>query len=130
MFLIIFTKPRIRELGEVDGYRIFMTAETLYLFFIPTLSWSRQYFAEYPSGKIFQLTEDAGKMIRRGEKDRIDAGDILGEAGNSGFYGEQGASGREWGSASHVRKCPYCGFTTTENYNYCPKCAEKLEVID
>ena len=130
MFLIIFTKPRIRELGEIDGYRIFMTAETLYLFFIPTLSWGRQYFAEDPSGKIFQLTEEAGKMIRRGEKDRIDAGDILGEAGNSGFHEEQGASGREWGSTSHVRKCPYCGFTTTENYNYCPKCAEKLEVID
>lgn len=131
MFLIIFTKPRIKELGSVSGYEIFMTAQTLYIFFIPTISWGRQYYAKSADGKLLLLTEEAGKAIRRGEKDVILQEDILSEKDPG--IGEEvryGASSMDYGWRGRPKKCPYCGFTTTENYNYCPKCAEKLEYTD
>ena len=130
MFLIIFTRPVIKELGNIGGSRVFMTAQQLYIFFIPTFCWGREYFAEDSSGRVFVLSEEAGKAIRRGEKDSILPQDIAGEADSAGSVYEQYAYGRERSYSVRTRKCPYCGFTTTENYNYCPKCAEKLDIIE
>lgn len=109
--IIIFVKPRERELGTVGGYRIFESAQTLYLFFIPTFSWNRRVYAKDDSGRILLLSEEAGREIRRGTKNELYASDFV-----ECVYEEP-----------HEKKCPYCGFTTTENYLYCPKCGEKLQ---
>lgn len=141
MFLIIFVKPDCREIGIAGGYRIIETCERLYLFFIPTFGWSRQYFAVAQDGTAYPIREEAAKAVKRGEKRSLAAEDFTGPACETAMtYGggsenDRAATdtGRRYGfnndTAVHRKKCPYCGFSTTENFTYCPKCAEKLEEV-
>lgn len=122
MFFIIFVKPREKSLGTFGEYEVMEVGETLYLFFIPVFTWNRQYYAKDAEGNAFLLSEETGKALRRGEKDRITAFD-LGEQMNA-------RGGFDSSTEGILKKCPYCGFTTTENYTYCPKCAEKLEGLE
>ena len=159
MFLIIFIQPSSREIGTVGGYRILETCERLYLFFIPTFGWNRQYLAVAADGTAYPISKEAAMAIKRGEKQSIDEADLIGPAcgtyegpatgDNGGGFGsgsaDRGAEGDAAGSTdrrlltddrtagrdaypgTRRKKCPYCGFSTTENFTYCPKCAEKLE---
>ena len=142
MFLIIFVKPDCREIGVADGYRIIETCERLYLFFIPTFGWNRQYFAVAQDGTAYPIREEAAKAVKRGEKRSLAEEDFAGPACETAMtYGDGSGNGRaatDTGRSCsidpdvtgvHQKKCPYCGFTTTENFTYCPKCAEKLEEV-
>lgn len=142
MFLIIFVKPDCREIGVADGYRIIETCQRLYLFFIPTFGWNRQYFAVALDGTAYPIREEAAKAVKHGEKRSLAAEDFTGPAcevsmgSGDGSGNDRAASNTGRGcsidpdvTAVHRKKCPYCGFTTTENFTYCPKCAEKLEEI-
>ena len=68
MFLIIFVKPDCKEIGVAGGYRIMETCERLYLFFIPTFGWNRQYFAVAQDGTARPIREEAAKAVKHGEK--------------------------------------------------------------
>lgn len=142
MFLIIFVKPDCREIGVAGGYRIIETCERLYLFFIPTFGWNRQYFAVAQDGTAYPIREEAAKAVKHGEKRSLAAEDFTGPACETAMtYGDgsendraatdtdRGCSLNSNGTDVHRKKCPYCGFSTTENFTYCPKCAEKLEQI-
>ena len=80
MFLIIFVKPDCREIGVAGGYRIIETCERLYLFFIPTFGWNRQYFAVAQDGTTYPIREEAAKAVKHGEKRSLAAEDFIGPA--------------------------------------------------
>ena len=63
MFLIISVKPDCREIGVAGGYRIIETCQRLYLFFIPTFGWNRQYFAVTQDGTAYPIREEAAKAV-------------------------------------------------------------------
>ena len=142
MFLIIFVKPDCKEIGVAGEYRIMETCERLYLFFIPTFGWNRQYFAVAQDGTAYPIREEAAKAVKSGEKRSLAQEDFTGPAceASMGYINSPGNdrtgtdTGRGYslnsnGTDVHRKKCPYCGFSTTENFTYCPKCAEKLEEV-
>ena len=102
--------------GKYGRYRVFMTYMVLSLFFIPVFKWNRRYFAEATCcHSIYELKTETGKRIFCGEQLAISDEDFIGEA-----YGQ----GYGWGGT--VRRCAYCGYETSEDFQYCPKCGREF----
>jgi rubrerythrin len=63
-------------------------------------------------GTLYQLDPEIGRRIARGEQVEIAK--------------EQLTSVNAYGGQSRIRRCSNCGFTTEEDYTYCPKCGSRL----
>lgn len=82
------------------------------MFFIPLFKWSKRYLVECLNcGTIFTLNKEIGKRIEYGENVTISS-DVL----------EASASF----SNAQYKKCFNCGYMTEPNFDYCPKCGNKL----
>ena len=99
--------------GRYGRYIVFMTYSVLSLFFIPCLKWNRRYYVRMSCcGTVYELDPDIGKAIARGAKIEIQPRHLR-RAG----YAQRGP----------VRKrCPRCGYTTLEDFEFCPKCGRKF----
>ena len=103
-----------RLCGKYGRYQVFMTYTALLLFFIPCLKWNRRYYVQTSCcGRIYELDPELGRRIARGEDVEIRDEDL-----KSTGYSEQ--------SRSYARSCSHCGFTTYEDFQYCPKCGKEL----
>lgn len=101
-----------RECGAYSRYQVYMTYMVLSLFFIPCLKWNRKYYVcTACCHTLYQLDSTIGKRIARGEQVEIRA-EHLKKIGKN---------------ASFRKKCSSCGFSTWENFAYCPKCGRKME---
>lgn len=99
-----------KSCGAYSRYTVFMTYMCLSLFFIPTFKWGKKYFVKSSCcGSIFELNEEKGKAIARGEDVRITDADLT----IVRQYNQQ-------------KRCRNCGYETTEDFDFCPKCGEKL----
>lgn len=97
--------------GGYGRYEVFMTYTVLTLFFIPVFRWNRQYFVRTTCcNRLYRLDPEVGKRIARGENVQIDQQDL--QPVNQGY--------------GRYKMCRACGFTTTEDYVYCPKCGRRL----
>ncbi len=96
--------------GAYASYTVFMTYMCLSLFFIPVFRWNKKYYVK-PSccNSLLALGSEKGKAISRGEKVRIEDADLAIVRQNS-----------------RAKRCGNCGYETTENFAYCPKCGERL----
>ena len=91
-----------------------MTYTVLLLFFIPCFKWNRRYYVQTTCcGKIYELDPEVGKRIARGESVEIRNDDL-----QSTGYSKQ--------SRGFVKACAYCGYTTYEDFQYCPKCGREF----
>ena len=103
-----------RSCGKYGRYQVFMTYTVLLLFFIPCFKWNRRYYVQTSCcGKIYELDPEVGKRIARGENVEIRDDDL-----QSTGYSEQ--------SRGFIKSCAYCGYTTYEDFQYCPKCGREL----
>lgn len=102
--------------GQYGRYMVYMTYTALSLFFIPVFKWNRQYFVQTSCcGRIYRLDPEVGKRIARGEEPEIRPEDL-----------EPVSGGWQGGWQRRRKSCMNCGFTTDEDYEYCPKCGRRL----
>lgn len=98
--------------GGYGRYEVFMTYTVLSLFFIPVFRWNRQYFVRSTCcGTLYQLDPEVGRRIGRGEQVQILETDLT-------------MCNR--GSGKRYRRCARCGFSTGEDFDFCPKCGNRF----
>lgn len=110
--------------GKYGHLHVYMTYTYLMFFFIPVFKWDRHYYARMECcGAQAELDPDFGKAVARGEVTYIDVTRLrfsgTGNSGSRGGFGNTGYAG--------VKRCKYCGFTTAEDFEYCPKCGRRFE---
>lgn len=89
--------------------QIIMTYSYFSFFFIPIFKWGKRYFAKMSCcGEVCELNSELGKDIERGRLTALNE-ELL-------FQEKQ----QEW------KYCQHCGFSTPEEFEYCPKCGQKL----
>lgn len=98
--------------GRYGRYAVFMTYTVLSLFFIPVFRWNRRYYVQMSCcGTVYSLDPEKGRRIERGEAVDIEPADIT-------------VVSR--GGVTRTKVCPSCGYRTDEDFEYCPKCGQKL----
>lgn len=99
--------------GQYGRYMVYMTYTVLSLFFIPCFKWNRQYFVQSTCcGRTYRLAPEIGRRIERGEELEIKAEDL------EPVYDR-------W-QQNQRKSCQNCGFTTNEDFDFCPKCGKKF----
>ena len=112
--------------GACGRYRVYMTFMQLLLFFIPCFKWSRQYYVETSCcRRTFLLNPEVGRRIEKGEMVDIQPGDLTPVSGNM-TPGSNDMNPFSGGNAVRIRTCASCGYSTTEDFSYCPKCGRPL----
>jgi len=123
MFFMMGIMPGRRELehdqlivcsrcGRYGRYMVYVTYNVLSLFFIPVFKWGRQYYAQARCcGATYRIDPEVGRQIERGEKVELRQEDLEYMGGGQAGYGDAG-----------YRRCENCGYTTAEDFEYCPKC--------
>ena len=99
--------------GRYGRYNVFMTYTVLSLFFIPCFKWNKHYYVQTSCcGTVYELNPEIGKAIARGEQVEIRP-EHLSHINQSGY--------------SYNRKhCSCCGYETSEDFEYCPKCGNRF----
>ena len=64
-------------------------------------------------GTVYELDPEIGKMIARGEEVEILPSHLTQVSGGRGF-------------AAGYKRCRQCGYETTEDFDYCPKCGTRF----
>ena len=109
--------------GSYGSYSVYMTYMVLSLFFIPCFKWNRRYYVTTSCcNRTYQLDPAVGKRIARGEQVELRPEDLT----DTGEYGCCRAGESPGGSLTFVKRCSSCGFSTEEDYDYCPKCGKPL----
>ncbi|MCI8511618.1 MAG: zinc ribbon domain-containing protein [Lachnospiraceae bacterium] len=104
--------------GRYGKYEVFMTYLCLSLFFIPVWKWNRRYYVKTTCcGSVYELNPEVGARLARGEDLDIMPGDLTFVSGGNELPAWQ----------NPVRQCQGCGYETTENFTFCPRCGQRLE---
>ena len=101
--------------GRYGRYQVFMTYTVLSLFFIPCFKWNKHYYVQTSCcNTVYELNPEIGKRIARGEVVEIREEDLkrIGNGGNDSFR--------------TYKTCGNCGYTTDEDFQFCPKCGREL----
>jgi len=94
------------ECGRMSRYMLFMTYTVLSLFFIPCFKWNKRYFVQTACcNTVYELNPEIGKRIAAGEDITIKPEDLT-----------------RLNTGSRRRICRSCGYSTDEDFEYCPKC--------
>ena len=97
--------------GAYGSFRVFMTYTVLSLFFVPTLKWGKRYYVETTCcNSVYELDPDVGRRIAKGEIVEIRQEDLT----------------RVMGQGYAVKRCRNCGYTTDEDFEFCPKCGSRF----
>ncbi|MCR4891157.1 MAG: zinc ribbon domain-containing protein [Lachnospiraceae bacterium] len=100
--------------GKYGRFIVFMTYTVLSLFFIPTFKWNKHYYVQTSCcGSLYELDPEIGKAIARGEQVEIRQENLTKISSGGGF-------------SSGYKKCRQCGYETTEDFEYCPKCGTRF----
>ncbi len=99
--------------GRYGRYNVFMIYTVLSLFFIPCFKWNKHYYVQTSCcGTVYELNPEIGKAIAKGEQVEIQP-EHLSRVNQSGY--------------SYNRKhCSHCGYETSEDFEYCPKCGNRF----
>lgn len=96
--------------GQYSRMEVWCSYTVLSLFLIPVLKWGRRYFVRMRCcGAQCELPAELGRALARGQVRELDV---------SALHFSQ--------SGSRVRRCAFCGFTTAEDFAFCPKCGRPL----
>ena len=108
------------QCGAYGRYQVFMTYMCFSFFFIPIFKWGRRYYVQMSCCQsIYELDAEVGRRIARGESLEIQQSDLT--------LIKSGKTRSEWNETWGSKKsCAGCGYETTENFEYCPKCGQRL----
>ncbi|MDO5416220.1 MAG: zinc ribbon domain-containing protein [Lachnospiraceae bacterium] len=123
--------------GSRSRCQIVMTYYYFSFFFIPLFKWSRRYFVKMECCQaVYELDPVVGRAISRGEQVEIRSEDLrLVEEGKRvvSRYGQvlspedrDGQDGEEAADAAKTQRCPICKCEVPGDFNYCPKCGQRL----
>ena len=102
--------------GRYGRYQVFMTYTVLSLFFIPCFKWNRHYYVQTSCcNTLYELDSSVGSQIERGENVTV-LPEHLRRVGN----------GRNGYGYTGYKRCTNCGYETTEDFVFCPKCGARL----
>ena len=94
--------------GKYGRYQVFMLYTVLSLFFIPTFKWNKRYYVQMSCcGTVYELNPEIGRRIAAGEDLQIRSQDMT-------IVNQE----RSYG----LKHCNNCGYETTEDFDFCPKC--------
>lgn len=96
--------------GKYGHVEVFLSYSYFMLFFIPIIKWDKRYYVRMNCcGYVCEISKEIGKEIAGGHVTELDVETLH-------------FADRE----SNVRHCMNCGFTTTEDFSYCPKCGKTM----
>lgn len=99
--------PSCESYGRLNG---FMTYSRLSLFFIPLFKWNKKYYIRASCcNSIFIIDKDLGQDIEKGRQVNLSKEDLnIINQGHKNY------------------RCGNCNSLVDRNFEYCPKCGEKL----
>ena len=101
--------PRCGSFGRMD---IYMTYMCFSLFFIPIFKWNKKYYVKYTCcNSIYVLDNEIGTKISDGENISISEDNL-----HLADY-----------NITTINRCNNCGYICDNDFEYCPKCGEKLQ---
>ncbi|MCR4589675.1 MAG: zinc ribbon domain-containing protein [Lachnospiraceae bacterium] len=101
--------------GRYGRYQVFMTYTVLSLFFIPCFKWNKHYYVRTTCcDTVYELDPEIGRRIARGENVEIREEDLYRVSGGGS------------GGFRTYKTCRNCGYTTDEDFQFCPKCGQEL----
>ncbi|MGI6539095.1 MAG: zinc ribbon domain-containing protein [Caldicoprobacterales bacterium] len=99
--------------GRYGKYMVFVEYMFFSLFFIPVFKWNKTYYAKASCcGTIYKIDNETGKAIEKGQNVTIRRENL-----HDVYRGQHMV----------LKKCSQCGYTTNEDFQYCPKCAHSLD---
>lgn len=102
--------------GRYGRYLVYMTYTVLSLFFIPCFKWNKQYYVRMSCcNTTYSLDPEIGRQIARGENVEILPEHLTPIGG--GWQQARGMRGKQ---------CMNCGYTTMEDFEFCPKCGRRF----
>lgn len=105
------------QCGRYGRYQVYMTYIVLSLFFIPCFKWNKRYYVQTSCcNTTYELNPEIGKRIARGEDIEILPEHLT--RLNRGGYNN--------GYSNSYKRCSNCGYETTEDFEYCPKCGHEF----
>ena len=100
--------PRCDAFGRMEVYITYMCFS---FFFIPIFKWNKKYFVKNTCcNSIYILDNEIGLKISKRENISISQNDLQLVDSNQSF----------------ISRCANCGYISNEDFQYCPKCGEKL----
>ena len=129
MFFIVGIGPRRKQLdfdqtvvcprcGRYGHIAVFVEFQCFSLFFIPLFRWGRTYFVRMGCcGASCALDEATGRAVERGEIRALEPSVLR-------FSNPWADSERT--ERTRRQTCAHCGFSTEEDFQFCPKCGAPL----
>ena len=100
--------PRCSSFGRMEIYITYMCFS---FFFIPILKWNKKYFVKNTCcNSIYLLDKEIGLRISKGENISISENDLQLVDNYQKF----------------ISKCVNCGYISNDDFQYCPKCGQRL----
>lgn len=96
--------------GKYSNIEVYMTYWYFMFFFIPIVKWGKEYYVKTTCcNKIAKLNCEIGKDIEKGKSININTDEL------------------DFGCEKEcIKVCAVCGYSTEEDFIYCPKCSNKL----
>ena len=99
-----------RRCGQYGHLEIYMTYMYFMFFFLPIFKWNKRYYAKMSCcGSVCELRPEVGKEIAQGNLTHLNVEEL--------DFAKQAYS---------MKSCQNCGFSTMDDFQYCPKCGSKL----
>lgn len=99
-----------KNCNQYTQLKVFMVYTYFSFFFIPLFKWGKRYFVQTNCcNSVCELSKETGKAIEQGTITSLDVSSLH-------FMHTQ----------NNRKVCNICGYTTNENFDYCPKCGNKL----
>ncbi len=96
--------------GKYGHIEIYVTYMYFMFFFIPIFKWNKNYFVRMTCcNSVGRLDDEVGKQIEKGQEVSLDINEVE-------FNIQENS----------VKVCSNCGYTTQEDFKFCPKCSNKL----
>ncbi|MGX8680009.1 MAG: zinc ribbon domain-containing protein [bacterium] len=112
MFFLMGLNQKRKEITypyTLEGERVsvYLIYSVLWIFFIPVFSFGKKYYVE-TSHELYALDRKVGRLIEKGQDVMIGREDLTLIRGG-------------------CKRCPNCGYTASDGYDYCPRCGSKME---